>query len=174
MTSSFGMGSHQATLEEDVTLFNGQTSSSLTGQTSGLPQGQLLPPARHNVLGARDAEAHLALGHQFAVAENGAAQLAELRFHSDHFGFDAHRVAGLNRFNNARGGYMQDHSNFARHLRALQHQHGAYLRDQFQNNAGGNDRDAGGIPARGLIVDGKMFHRHDALPGNEFRHLVYE
>ena len=35
------MGSHQATLEEDVTLFNGQTSSSLTGQTSGLPLGQL-------------------------------------------------------------------------------------------------------------------------------------
>jgi hypothetical protein len=35
------MGSHQATLEEDVTLLNGQTSSSLTGQTSGLPQGQL-------------------------------------------------------------------------------------------------------------------------------------
>jgi hypothetical protein len=27
----------QATLEEDVTLLNGQTSSSLTGQTSGLP-----------------------------------------------------------------------------------------------------------------------------------------
>ena len=42
MTSSFGMGSHQATLEEDVTLLNGQTSSSLTGRTSGLPQGQLL------------------------------------------------------------------------------------------------------------------------------------
>ena len=41
MTSSFGMGSHQATLEEDVTLLNGQTSSSLTGRTSGLPQGQL-------------------------------------------------------------------------------------------------------------------------------------
>ncbi len=41
MTSSFGMGSHQATLEEDVTLGNGQTSSSLTGRTSGLPQGQL-------------------------------------------------------------------------------------------------------------------------------------
>ena len=40
MTSSFGMGSHQATLEEDVTLLNGQTSSSLTGRTSGLPQGQ--------------------------------------------------------------------------------------------------------------------------------------
>ena len=43
MTSSFGMGSHQATLEEDVTLFNGQTSSSLTSQTSGLPLGQLVP-----------------------------------------------------------------------------------------------------------------------------------
>ena len=41
MTSSFGMGSHQATLEEDVTLLNGQTSSSLTGRTSGLPQEQL-------------------------------------------------------------------------------------------------------------------------------------
>ena len=35
------MGSHQATLEEDVTLLNGQTSSSLTGRTSGLPHGQL-------------------------------------------------------------------------------------------------------------------------------------
>jgi len=35
--SSFGMDSHQATLEEDVTLLNGQTSSSRTGQTSGLP-----------------------------------------------------------------------------------------------------------------------------------------
>ena len=35
------MVSHQATLEEDVTLFNGQTSSSLTGRTSGLPLGQL-------------------------------------------------------------------------------------------------------------------------------------
>ena len=35
------MGSHQATLEEDVTLFNGQTFSSLTGRTSGLPQCQL-------------------------------------------------------------------------------------------------------------------------------------
>ena len=35
------MDSHQATLEEDVTLLNGQTSSSLTGRTSGLPQGQL-------------------------------------------------------------------------------------------------------------------------------------
>src|SRR5487761_979928 len=41
MTSSFTMGSHQATLEEDVTLFDGQTFSSLTGRTSGLPQGQL-------------------------------------------------------------------------------------------------------------------------------------
>lgn len=40
MTSSFGMDSHQATLEEDVTLLNGQTSSSLTGRTRGLPQGQ--------------------------------------------------------------------------------------------------------------------------------------
>jgi hypothetical protein len=37
MTSSLGMVSHQATLEEDVTLLNGQTSSGLTGQTSGLP-----------------------------------------------------------------------------------------------------------------------------------------
>jgi hypothetical protein len=36
------MGSHQATLEEDVTLLTGQTSSSLTGRTSGLPRGQLL------------------------------------------------------------------------------------------------------------------------------------
>jgi hypothetical protein len=36
------MDSHQATLEEDVTLLNGQTSSSLTGQTSDLPRGQLL------------------------------------------------------------------------------------------------------------------------------------
>jgi len=35
------MGSHQAALEEDVTLLNGQTSSSLTGQTSGLSLGQL-------------------------------------------------------------------------------------------------------------------------------------
>ena len=48
MTSSFGMGSHQATLEEDVTLLNGQTSSSLTGRTSGLPQGQLDKPVVRN------------------------------------------------------------------------------------------------------------------------------
>jgi hypothetical protein len=41
MTSSFRIDSHQATLEEDVTLLNGQTSSSLTAQTSGLPEGQL-------------------------------------------------------------------------------------------------------------------------------------
>ena len=36
------MGYHQATLEEEVTLCNGQTSSSLTGRTSGLPLGQLI------------------------------------------------------------------------------------------------------------------------------------
>ena len=41
MTSSFGMGAHQATLEENVTLLNDQTSSSLTGRTSGLPLGHL-------------------------------------------------------------------------------------------------------------------------------------
>ena len=40
------MGSHQATLEEDVTLLNGQTSSSLTGRTSGLPQGQSDTPRK--------------------------------------------------------------------------------------------------------------------------------
>ncbi|MFZ0962074.1 MAG: ATP-binding protein, partial [Terriglobia bacterium] len=45
MTSSFGMRSHQATLQEDVTLLNAQTSSSLTGRTSGLPLGQLLGDA---------------------------------------------------------------------------------------------------------------------------------
>ena len=39
------MGSHQAALEEDVTLFDGQTFSSLTGRTSGLPQGQLAFPS---------------------------------------------------------------------------------------------------------------------------------
>lgn len=42
MTSSFGMGSHQATLEEDVTLLNGQTSWSLIGRTSSSPRGQLI------------------------------------------------------------------------------------------------------------------------------------
>jgi hypothetical protein len=41
------MGSHPATLEENVTLFNGQTSSSLTGRTNGLPLGQLLDYALH-------------------------------------------------------------------------------------------------------------------------------
>ena len=43
------MDSHQATLEEDVTLLNGQTSPSLTGQTSGLPLGQLRKIVRHVV-----------------------------------------------------------------------------------------------------------------------------
>ncbi len=40
MTSSLGVVTHQATLEEEVILLNGQTSSSLTGRTCGLPSGQ--------------------------------------------------------------------------------------------------------------------------------------
>ncbi len=131
-------------------------------------------PRRENVLSIGDAKAHLALGHQFAVAEDGAAQLAKLRFHPDHFSFHAYGITGLNRLNNTRGGYMQDHRDLAGHLRALQHQHGADLRDQFQNNAGRDERDAGGIPARGLIVDGKMLYRYDALPGNKFGNLIYK
>jgi hypothetical protein len=35
------MDSNQATLEEDVTLLNGHTSSRLTGRTTGLPRLQL-------------------------------------------------------------------------------------------------------------------------------------
>ncbi len=27
---------------------------------------------------------------------------------------------------------------------------------------------------RHLVVDGKMLQRHDALAGNEFRHLIHE
>src|SRR5208283_3489971 len=71
MTSSFGMGSHQATLEEDVTLFNGQTSSSLTGQTSGLPQGQLAGVEVSAKQVERVAEA---LGAEIAVDERQAVE----------------------------------------------------------------------------------------------------
>jgi hypothetical protein len=37
MTSSFGMDSHRALLAEEVTVLSAQTSSSLAGQTGGLP-----------------------------------------------------------------------------------------------------------------------------------------